>query len=77
MRGGGEEHRREDALPNALVEAGLELGVAHVLALEVFVQDVVVSLRGRLEELIAARLELRLQTRNEVEILMPVLRPGR
>ena len=46
------------ALADALVEAGLELGVGDLLALEVLRQDVVVGLGGGLQQLVAARGDL-------------------
>ena len=42
------------AVLDALAQAGLELGVGDLLALEVLGQDVVVGLGGGLEQLVAA-----------------------
>ena len=54
----GQQDRGEDALPDALVEARLELGIRDGLALEVLVEDVVVRLRGGLEQLVPAKRHL-------------------
>ncbi len=51
---GADEHGSENRFFHALAEAGLELGVGDLLAVEVLHQHVVVGLRGRLEELVAA-----------------------
>ena len=48
-----EQHRRQDRLLHALAQAGLEFRVADRLALEVLREDVVIGLRGGLEELVA------------------------
>jgi hypothetical protein len=53
-RGAADEDRREDGLLDALPEAGFELGVRDLLALEVLHQDLVVGLGGGLEQLVAA-----------------------
>ena len=49
-----DEHRRENRLLDALAEAGLELGVGDLLALEVLRQDVVVGLGRGFEQLVPA-----------------------
>ena len=56
-----DEDRREDRLLDALAQAGLQLGVGDLLALEVLGQDVVVCLGGRLEQLVAATRDLGLE----------------
>ena len=52
--GAADQHRGEDRFLDALAQAGLELRVGDLLALEVLRQDVVVRLGGGLEELVAA-----------------------
>ncbi len=52
------EDRRQDAFLHALAQAGLELRVGHLLAVEVLDQDVVVGLGGGREELVAAHRDL-------------------
>ncbi len=49
-----DQHRREDALLDALPQARLELRVGDLLAVEVLAQDIVIGLGGGLEELVAA-----------------------
>ena len=49
-----DEHGREDGFADALVEAGVQLGVGDLLALEVLRQDVVVRLGRGLQQLVAA-----------------------
>ena len=61
LGGAGDEDRRQDRVADAAMEAGVELGVGDLLALEVLGEDVVVGLRGGLQELIAARGDLGLQ----------------
>ena len=58
LRGAADEDRGEDRVADAAVEAGVELLVADLLALEVLRQDVVVGLGGGLEELVAALRDL-------------------
>ena len=53
-----DQHRRQDRVADALVQAGLELGVGDLLALEVLGQDVVVGLRGGFQQLVAAARDL-------------------
>ena len=55
---GPDEDRREDQFLDSLAEAGLELGVRDLLALEVLGQDVVVRLGGGLQQLVAAGRDL-------------------
>ena len=59
--GAPDEDRGEDRIADALVEAGVELRVADLLALEVLREDVVVGLRGGLEQLVAAAGDLALE----------------
>ena len=49
-----DEHRRQDGVAHAAVEAGVQLLVGDLLALEVLGQDVVVGLGRRLQQLVAA-----------------------
>ena len=49
-----DQDRREDAVLDALAQAGLELVVGDLLALEVLGHDVVVGLGRGLEQLVAA-----------------------
>ena len=58
LRRRADEHRGQDAFLDALAQAGLELGVGDLLAVEVLDQDVVVGLGGGLEELVAAHRDL-------------------
>jgi len=58
LRGAPDEHRREDRFLDALAEAGLELRVGDLLALEVLREDVVVCLRGGFEQLVASLVDL-------------------
>ena len=74
-----DEDRGQDRLLDALAEAGLQLGVADLLAVEVLGQHVVVGLGGGLEELVAATSHLRLQLGRDRDLglLLAVPLPGR
>jgi hypothetical protein len=58
LRGAADEDRGEDRVADAAMEAGVEFRVADLLAFEVLRQDIVVGLRGGLEELVAALRDL-------------------
>ena len=49
-----DEHGRQDRLANALVEAGIQLGVGDLLLAQVLLEHGVVRLRRSLEQLVAA-----------------------
>ncbi len=54
VRGRCDHHRSQDRVAHATVEAGVELLVGDLLAVEVLGQDIVVRLGRRLEQLVAA-----------------------
>ncbi len=70
----GHEDRRQERVAHAPVEAGIELGVRDLLALEVLGQDVVVGLGGGLDELVAAGRDLALELGRDrdLDLLLPV-----
>ena len=55
LGGRGDQHRRQDRLAHALVEARVQLGVGDVLLAEVLLEHGVVGLGRGLEQLVAAR----------------------
>ena len=58
VRGRCHQHGRQDRVAHAAVEAGVQLLVGDLLALEVLGQDVVVGLGGGLQQLVAAARDL-------------------
>ena len=58
LRRRGDEHRRQDRLADALVEARVQLRVGDLLLAEVLLEHVVVGLGRRLEQLVAAPRDL-------------------
>ena len=68
------QHGRKDAVLDALAQADLELLVGDLLAVEVLDQDVVVGLRGGLEELIPPARDLvgQLVGDRDLDLVVPV-----
>ena len=77
--GRGHHHGRHDGVPDALVEAQLELLVAHLLAVEELHEHLVVSVGGRLQQLFAAQRDLRGQFVRDgrLKSLAVLVDPGR
>ncbi len=73
-----DEDRGEDGFLDALAEAGLELRVADLLALEILGEHLVVGFGGRFQELVAASGDLGVHVRRDrdLDLLPTVPLPG-